>query len=448
MGDLPGDAVTSTDHAAQRSPASTRAHGRGRFGSRAARWRLGTFGPASEEPYRRRVIDRVRLVAAAVVLAGLVLHSNYPSAVEQDVFRLFNDLPGAWSSTFSWLYAAGTLWAVGLAVAAAVVGRRWRLARDLLVAGVVAWGVAHAIGAWVAGEGLSASFRAITRNGVSPLFPQPRIAIVVAVMATASPYLTRPTRRLGQVLAVAVAVSALYLGTGLPNDVLGGLVLGWGVAAVVHLVFGSPGGRPTSAQVTAALAELGVDTAGIHLASKQPRGSTLMLGRDERGPIEVRVIGRDEADGQFLAKLWRFTAYKDGGPTLYLTRLQQVEHEAYVTLLARDAGVRTSEVVVAGQAGPRTAVLVTRPASGTPLADLRRADVSDAALVDLWDQVGRLHRRARVTHGALDGHHVVIDSQTPAIVDFDDAAALSPARASTGERAKTRRSRTAPAPRA
>jgi uncharacterized membrane protein YbhN (UPF0104 family)/tRNA A-37 threonylcarbamoyl transferase component Bud32 len=423
--------VTSTDHAAQRPATSTAARQRSRIGRRAARWRLGSFGPASEEPYRRRVIDRVRLAVAAVLLAGLVVHSNYPSAVERDVFRLINDLPGAWSSTFNSLYAVGTLWAVGLAVAAAVVGRRWRLARDLLIAGVAAWGTAHAIGAWVAGEGLSASFKAITRVGVSPLFPQPRLAIVFAVAATASPYLTRPTRRIGQLVAVGVAVSALYLGTGLPNDVLGGLVLGWGIAAVVHLVFGSPGGRPTSAQVTAALAELGVYARGIHLARKQPRGSTLMLGRDERGPIAVRVIGRDEADAQLLAKLWRFTAYKDPGPTLYLTRLQQVEHEAYVTLLARDAGVRTSDVVVAGQAGPRTAVLVTRPASGTPLAEMRHGDVSDAALADLWRQVGRLHRQARVAHGALDAHHVVVDTQKPAIIDFDYATTLSPVRAST-----------------
>ena len=126
MRDLRRDAVTSTDHAAQGPATSTAARQRSRIGRRASRWRLGSFGPASEEPYRRRVIDRVRLAVAAVLLAGLVLHSNFPSAVEQDVFRMINDLPGAWSSTFKSLYAAGTLWAVGLAVA----GRR--LSRLLL----------------------------------------------------------------------------------------------------------------------------------------------------------------------------------------------------------------------------------------------------------------------------------------------------------------------------
>src|SRR5205807_9194498 len=94
-GRLPrGGAVTATDHAEGRSATPASARKRSPMGRRAARWRLGTFGPASEEPYRRRVIDRVRLAAAALLLAGLVMHSNYPSAVEKDVFRLVNDLPG------------------------------------------------------------------------------------------------------------------------------------------------------------------------------------------------------------------------------------------------------------------------------------------------------------------------------------------------------------------
>lgn len=397
--------------------------------ARAARWRLGGFGPASEEPYRRRAIDWVRLVVDGVILAVLTLHAAYPSAVEKDVFRLFNDLPGEWSSLFRTLYTAGTLWAAALAVAAALVARRWRLARDLVVAGLAAWAIAHALGAWVAGEGLSESFKAVTRVGVTPQFPQPRLAIVVAVIATAAPYLARPTRRIGVLLAVAVAISAMYLGTGLPNDVLGGLVLGLGVAAAVHLVFGSPGGRPTAAQVKAALAELGIDATGIRLARKQPHGSTLMTGRYNDEPISLRVIGRDEADAQFVSRLWRFLGYKESGPTPWITRLQQVEHEAYITLLARDAGVRTRQVIVAGQAGPNAAVLVERPVSGTPFAQLRHEDVTDALLEDAWRQLGLLHDRARVAHGALDAHHLVVDGEAAAFVDFASSLVHSPGRA-------------------
>jgi uncharacterized membrane protein YbhN (UPF0104 family) len=421
--------VTSTDHIDRSPEPRTRARRTTEVGDRAARWRLGGFGPASEEPFRRRPIDWARLVINGGLLAGLTLHAAHPSAIERDVFRLFNALPGTWSSSFRALYTLGTLWAVGLAAAAALIGRRWRLARDLFLAGLAASAIAHALGAWVAGEGLSKTFTAVTRvRGVSPQFPLPRTAVLVAVIATAGPYLTRPTRRMGQAVTAVVAVSALYLGTGLPNDVFGGLFLGLGIAAAMHLAFGSPGGRPTAAQVTTALAELGIDASRVRLARRQPHGSTLMNGMYDSKPISLRVLGRDEADAQFFSTLWRFLAYKDSGPTLYLTRLQQLEHEAYVTLLARDAGVRTSHVIVAGLAGPSAALLVQHPAPGKALAELDGEEVTDELLIDLWRQVGALHTTGRVSHGDLDARHVVVDNGVPGIVDFSNGTLISPNR--------------------
>ena len=71
--------------------------------------------------------------------------------------------------------------------------------------------------------------------------------------------------------------------------------------------------------------------------------------------------------------------YKDAGRSLNLTRLGDVEHEAYVTLLAERADVRVPTVVVAGVAGPKAALLVIRPVDGErmrrrrPRHNLRRA---------------------------------------------------------------------------
>ncbi len=114
----------------------------------------------------------------------------------------------------------------------------------------------------------------------------------------------------------------------------------------------------------------------------------------------MRVLGRDEADSQFLAKLWRFLVYKSSGPQLYLTRSQDVEHQAYTMLLAQRADVRVPEVIVAGTAGPGAALIVTRAVDGPCLADLDADDVSDALLADLWRQVRDLHD-ALVAHGEL-----------------------------------------------
>ena len=177
-----------------------------------------------------------------------------------------------------------------------------------------------------------------------------RVAIIVAVISVASPYLTRPVRRLGQFLVLLIAVAALYLGTTLPDGALAAVALGWTIAALVHLAFGSPGGRPTTAQVKATLGELGVVVDDVRLLVDQPRTGTAMAARDAEGELEVRVLGRDEADAQLLSKSWRFLAYKDGGPTLHSTRLEDVEAQAYALLLAERGTVRVPPVVVAGTA--------------------------------------------------------------------------------------------------
>ena len=134
----------------------------GRWRDGIATWQSTTFGPASEEPYRRRVADWTALVFAAAVLAGLTFRADHPSTIEVDVFRLINGLPSQLSSTFRAFSAAGTLWAVCLVVAAALVGRRERLARDLLLAGLAAWAVAHFTGAVAAGDGFTQSLRALS----------------------------------------------------------------------------------------------------------------------------------------------------------------------------------------------------------------------------------------------------------------------------------------------
>ena len=85
----------------------------------------------------------------------------------------------------------------------------------------------------------------------------------------------------------------------------------------------------------------------------------------------MSVYGRDASDAQLLAKTSRFLLYRDSGPTLTFTRRQQVEHEAYLTLMAARAGVRVSRVLAAGPAGPaKDALLVTRPPAGRLLSTL------------------------------------------------------------------------------
>ncbi len=89
-------------------------------------------------------------------------------------------------------------------------------------------------------------------------------------------------------------------------------------------------------------------------------------------------------------------------------------------LAAAQGGVHVPSVVVAGRAGSKAALLVQRPIAGTRLAQLDPADVSDAFLVRLWNDVAALGR-CRIVHGDLDPDHIIVCDGQTWIVGFDEA---------------------------
>jgi uncharacterized membrane protein YbhN (UPF0104 family)/tRNA A-37 threonylcarbamoyl transferase component Bud32 len=156
------------------------------------------------------------------------------------------------------------------------------------------------------------------------------------------------------------------------------------------------------------------------------RGATRMVAHDRGGALRIRVLGRDEADAQVMAKVWRGLLYKDSGTTVHLTRLQDVEHQAYTLLLAERAGVRVPEVVVAGTAGPNAALLVERPVEGLTLSEAEPKALTARVLADAWRQLARLHA-GRVAHGAFNSRHLVLSAEGVAVTDFERAGGAATA---------------------
>jgi len=118
----------------------------------------------------------------------------------------------------------------------------------------------------------------------------------------------------------------------------------------------------------------------------------------------VKVFGRDANDTQLLTSLWRTVWYREAGSPPSVGRLQQVEHEAFLTLLAAQAGVPTARVITAGATAEDDVLLVLRP-WGQPLAATPERWSDDRAR-EVWTVLGRLHG-AGVTHGQVDDGHLV-----------------------------------------
>jgi glycosyltransferase 2 family protein len=256
-----------------------------------------------------------------------------------------------------------------------------------------------------------------------------QLAVTIAVAATALPYLSRPLHRLVAFLVALASLAAVVDGTALPVNTVSSLALGWGLAAGLHLITGSPLGLPSAQEITEWITGLNVRVEGIKRAPRQIWGVEKLTGHDDTGrTIELAVYGRDASDARVLAKLWRFCLYRDSGPTLILDRLQQVEHEAYLTMMAGRTGVLVPEVLAAGRFGPsRDAALVTRLPDGQALADADAAALPDGTLDELLRTVLRL-RGAGIAHGALGAETMFVASGGRVCLrDFRCASSSAPA---------------------
>jgi uncharacterized membrane protein YbhN (UPF0104 family)/tRNA A-37 threonylcarbamoyl transferase component Bud32 len=248
-----------------------------------------------------------------------------------------------------------------------------------------------------------------------------RLALATAVVVVASPYMARPFRYMGRLVVGIGAAAGIALGTSLPIGMVAAFAVGIGSAAIVHLLFGSPAGRLTADQVADALAELGVDATGLHQAPLEPRGAAIATAQTPDGrSLLVKVYGRDAWDGQLLASAWSSLWYRGDTAHLSLGRREQVEHEAFVTLLAERAGVSVLPVVAAGMVSQRDALLVTETTSHS-LGTLDPQQVNDEFLEGIWRNLRRLHAMG-VAHRRLDASRILIRPDgTPAFGDFGGA---------------------------
>ena len=392
----------------------------------AERLRAAVLGPRGGGTTRRRASDAFRLGLAVVVVAVSIPVMRANSAVELSIVHAVYPPPAAISwlvTTVFWIGSAGV--SVLLVIVGLLVPRLTAV-RWTAVAAVLTWGVCILLGAVL---GPAAGRPPLSDlSGINTGYPVTQIAVAIAVAATALPYLSRPVHRLvwfGVAVAVLTAVSGGYA---LPVNAVSSMALGWGVAAALHLAVGSPLGLPSAAEVTEWIADLNVAVADIIRAPSQEWGVEQFTGRDPTGKaIELSVYGRDASDARVLAKLWRFAIYRDSGPTLIMDRLQQVEHEAYLTLMAERAGILVPDVLAGGRFGPSNdAALVTRVPAGHTLAQADTAYLTDGTLEETLLAVLRL-REAGIAHGALGGDTIIVSDQGICIRNFRHASASAPA---------------------
>ncbi|WP_426570831.1 lysylphosphatidylglycerol synthase domain-containing protein [Aquihabitans sp. McL0605] len=399
------------------------------------RARAGSFfGVVPAGSIRRRPSDALHLAIGLLVVAASYLATDGFKPRDDSFYRWLTDLPAWIGSAGTLVFVAGTVGAVVVVVGALLLTRNIRLALSLVVlgavTGVVSWllaGVVHVDEVRAAaGEKSGHLFAA------SPVW----LAVAIAVLLAVAPYLVRPARRSVWMISGLAIAGAVLAAVGPLASIAGAVGLGWAMSAIASLAIGTPKATPTKGSVRRALADLGVALVDLELADAQTWGETRFVAAAPDGaPASVIVIGRDATDARWLSKVWRSLMYRDAGPSISASRSSQLEHRAYLLLMAAKAGVPVSEVVIAATAGPEeTAVLVLLDPPGEPFSLIDPAELDEATLDDAWTQLGRLHA-ARIAHGMIGPDNLIrTASGGAAFVDLSLGVAGAPAERRTRDR--------------
>lgn len=358
------------------------------------------FGVVPDKGLHRRPTEIIRILVGLLLVLFGAINASTISPLERSVHATIINLPATIVTSLRWMNTTGSLVALGIVMIAALASRRPRFI------GVVAL----AAGLAFAGGRLLDSLVGSPHDASGPIagypaFPSLRLAVVAAVFYAAAPELTRPARRTMTMLLGLIALSLVSVTGGYPTGIVGALGLAWMVAAVAHLVLGSPDGAPDRTAVAADLASMGIDCSDLDPVTEQPWGETTFAGHDAQGPLRVAVIGRDATNAQFLTKLLRFIWMKDSGPGLAATREQQIEHRAYLLMVAERSAVPAPRVIDSGAVGDHgDVVLVLRDTDGACLdvVDLAQRSETDLdVIVDAaWSALATLHR-AGIAHGGI-----------------------------------------------
>ncbi len=401
--------------------------------SRTVRTRL--FIDAREQPRSRRATDVLLVVATSVGLLFLAATANPPSGFANDVTGFVDALPDLLDGLWRVMIEFPLLLAIGLLLAS-LLARRWAVARDMVLAaalGALGWVL---LWRYTSGEWPSWS-DAIADAAVFPAFPAARLSIPSAAIITISPHVVRPMRRVGRWVLSLGTLSAVVLTNTTGAGAIAGLLVGAAAAGCVHLLVGSSAGRPNLGDVAAAADELGVPVVRLGAAARQQAGNFAVFADGDDGRrFLIKLYGRDAHDAALVSTVWRTLWYRSSGSPVGLARRRQVEHEAFLTLLAERAGVLTDHVVTAGSTESDDAVLVLeRVADELPLVDPTDDDRPDDPLCDttadpdeipadadaqLWSVLATLHGNG-IAHGLVDDRHLLVADGQLGIENFRSA---------------------------
>jgi undecaprenyl-diphosphatase len=377
--------------------------------------------------YARSASDVLRLLLYGSVALLLLFLTRYAQdavlGFEQDVVTALDFLEPPAARVLDG--AAQIVWVVASlgVLAFPFVLRRYRLLGYLIVANLAASALTNAAIEFVdqdAPKRIANTLAARAGVHLGSSITATGMAILAASFVLLGPFVGSRWRRTGAVLLAVFVTMRIVLSAQLPAEVFLALAIGAAVGVATLLAFGRPDQHPSAAAVAASLATAGLTATDLAPRSAARRGAREFLATVDDGPeLLVTVRSPAERSEDLLFRLYRWLRLKNVGDERPFVSLRRaVEHEALVSLQARDVGVQTPRLRAIAAVGTDSMLLAYDRIDGDTLETLSADAIDDALLHAVWEQLALL-RAHRIAHRDLRRSNVVVDSSgRPWLVDF------------------------------
>jgi glycosyltransferase 2 family protein len=400
----------------------------------------GTKAPAGQvlvdddlEPRVRIPADLIRCVIAAAEIAILVglalLASATATGVEFDLVRGSRRLP---VSLLQLVGFGGNVALLILPIALAIrllVVRQYRRLGEAVATGGVAVGVVALVNLLLSQPFLRQLQIALhtTTAGVTGRHEATLDGYLAGLVAYATVVGLRGRAHWRTAFLTAIGFYAVASLADTHTTVLSLLItvaIGSAVGSGLRYALGTTSGRPTAADIAAALS---TEQAPVNAIRRVPADSaevrryTATAGAGDR--LDVSVFDRDQQAADAFYRLYRRVRLKAHvSRSAPLSLEGAIERQALLIYATEDSGVLTPRLRAVLRVGPDAAVIATEHVEGRTLAELG-GGATDDQLRRIWDTVLQLHRH-RVTHRALTDDRIMLVA-TPG-ADAEQVALLEP----------------------
>ncbi|NUS01012.1 MAG: flippase-like domain-containing protein [Nonomuraea sp.] len=360
----------------------------------------------------RRPSDLLRFFATLMVLAAVILLALVAkqtlNGLEQDV-KVGAEMVPLLSRVAAFIGSAAVLIVPAAFAVERVFHRDGLRVAEGLIAAIIGMAGSFLLGQWIEASHL-ADLRTLL-TGDREIEPLNTLLTSVIAYTTAVRIARRPTWRMLMWTSIALYILTYFSGRQitLPSAIVTVLV-GMAIGYATLYGLGSPNTRPPGSAVVAALRKLSFSPVSARRIEDDHQGSRrYAIGLKDGTGLDVTVLDRDRQVAGLPYRLWRRIRLNSETRRRAIRSLRaELEREALMAYAAQAAGASTPRLLGTSEIGTEAALLAYEHIETRPLDEVPDAEIDDALLAQIWEQVALLQIQ-RLAHRRLTGDSVHLD---------------------------------------